>query len=262
MDSLEGAFAETEAAADVAVKAASRVLSQARAMVKAAQTGNIAAIRRTGQNLDEAVGKLIEEAEEASESWTWDEEEERTYFETRFVAEFRAAADEKGLKLHERDGLLMCYPSILRVLAGDRAVRVDRKKVSTVRPSWLVDLLLKEQQKTANFQSARFLESLYAVYRDVTSEGQKDLVSGRVVPLMRLYRLMTALPGAAREYGPGDFARDLYILDSEGPHRTKNGAEVSFPSSTGTKGRKSEIFNFVGPDGNSAEYYGILFSKN
>ena len=41
---MEGAFAETEAAAGVAVKAASRVLSQARAMVKAAQTGNIVAI--------------------------------------------------------------------------------------------------------------------------------------------------------------------------------------------------------------------------
>ena len=88
--------------------------------------------------------KLVEEAEEACENWAWVDEKERRYFETRFVAEFRAAADEKGLKLHERDGLLMCYPSILRVLAGDRAVRVDRKKVSTVRPSWLVELLLKE----------------------------------------------------------------------------------------------------------------------
>ena len=178
------------------------------------------------------------------------------------MAEFRAAADEKGLKLHERDGLLMCYPSILRVLAGDRAVRVDRKKVSTVRPSWLVDLLLKEQQKTASFQSARFLESLYAVYRDVTSEGPKDLVGGRVVPLMRLYRLMTALPGAAREYGPGDFARDLYILDSEWTITARRTVPRSpFRRRRERKRRSSEIFTFVGPEGDSAEYYGILFSK-
>ena len=260
MNSLEKALRETEEAAGVAVKAASRVMSQARAMVKAAQTGNIAAIRRAGQNLDDAVLKLNDEAADACESWVFGEEEEREYFEERFVEEFKAAAMEGGLKLHERDGLLMCYPSILRVLAAERAVRVDRKKVSTVRPSFLVAHLLKEQQKSASFQSARFLESLHNVYRDVTSESPRELVSGRVVPLMRLYRLMTALPGAAREYGRGDFARDLYILESEGPRQTKSGAEVSFPSSTGTRRRSSDVFSFVGPQGDSAEYYGIVFT--
>ena len=261
MDSLEGAFEETEEAAGAAVKAASRVMSQARAMVRAAQTGNITAIKRAGQSLDEAVAKLVEQAEDACESWTFSDEEEQRYFEKRFVEDLKTSADMRGLKLHERDGLLMCYPSILRVLAGERAVRVDRKKVSTVRPSFLVDHLLKEQQKSASFQSARFLESLYQVYRDVTSEGPRDLLSGRVVPLMRMYRLMTALPGASRDYDRSDFARDLYILDSEGPHRTRSGAEVSFPSSTGTRRRSSDIFTFVGPEGDSAEYYGILFSK-
>ena len=260
MDSLEKALRETEEAAGVAVKAASRVMSQARAMVKAAQTGNIAAIRRAGQNLDDAVLILNDEAADACESWVFGEEEEQEYFEKRFVEEFKAAAAKGGLKLHERDGLLTCYPSILRVLASERAVRVDRKKVSTVRPSFLVEHLLKEQQKPASFQSARFLESLYNVYRDVTSEAPRDLVSGRVVPLMRMYKLMTALPGAARDYGRSDFARDLYILDSEGPHRTRSGAEVSFPSSTGTRRRSSDIFTFVGPQGDSAEYYGIAFT--
>lgn len=260
MKSLEEALRETEVAAGTAVKEASRVLLQARAMVKAAQTGNVAAIKRTGQNLDDAVSDLVERAEDACESWTFSAEEEQQYFEKRFVDEFSAAASGQGLKLHERDGLLTCYPSVLRVLASECAVRVDRKKVSTVRPSYLVDLLLKEQQKSASFQSARFLESLYNVYRDVTSEAPRDLVSGRVVPLMRMYRLMTALPGAARDYGRSDFARDLYILDSQGPHRTRNGAEVSFPSSTGTRRRSSDIFTFVGPQGDSAEYYGIVFT--
>ncbi len=261
MDSLEGALNATGAAAGEAVKAASRVASQARAMVKAAGTGNIAAIRRAGQNLDDAVSVLIERAEAACESWDVGERAEQDYFENRFVAEFRAAARGRGLTLHERDGLLTCYPSVLRVLAAERAVRVDRKKVSTVRPSFLVDLLLAEQQKSSNFQSAQFLESLHAVYSDVTGEGPADLAGGRVVPLMRLYRLMTALPGAAREYGRGDFARDLYILDAKGPRRTKKGAEVSFPSSTGTRRRSSDIFTFVGPEGNHAEYYGIRFTK-
>ncbi len=260
MESLEEALRETEEAAGVAEKAAKGVLSQVRALVKAAQTGNIAGVRRAGSNLDDAVAELADRAADACESWVYGEEEEREYFEKRFAEEFRVAAVKGGLKLHERDGLFMCYPSILRVLASERAVRVDRKKVSTVRPSFLVEHLLKEQQKTASFQSARFLESLYNVYRDVTSDEPRDLLSPHVVPLMRLYRLMTALPGAAREYGRSDFARDLYILQSEGPHRTRKGAEVSFPSSTGTRRRSSDVFTFVGPEGDSAEYYGISFT--
>ena len=71
---------------------------------------------------------------------------------------------------------------------------------------------------------------------------------------------MTALPGTARDYDRSDFARDLYILDSEGPHTSRKGAEVSFPSSTGTRRRSADLFSFVGPDGDSVEYYGIRFS--
>ena len=137
VNSMEEAFGETETAAGVAVKAASRVLSQARAMVKAAQSGNVAAIRRVGQHLDVAVSDLVGSADDACESWTFDEEEERQFFKTRFVAELKAAAAERGLTLHEREGLLMCYPSIVRALAGGCAVRMDRRKVSTVRPSFL-----------------------------------------------------------------------------------------------------------------------------
>ena len=140
VNSMEEAFGETETAAGVTVKAASRVLSQALALVKSAQSGNVAAIRRAGQHLDVAFSDLVECAEDACESWTFDEEEEQQFFETRFVAELKAAAAERGLTLLEREGLLMCYPSIVRALAGECAVRMDRKKVSTVRPSFLASM--------------------------------------------------------------------------------------------------------------------------
>ena len=43
------------------------------------------------------------------------------------------------------------------------------------------------------------------------------------MPLDRIYRLFTSLPGSSREYDRTDFARDLYILDTNGPKRTKQG---------------------------------------
>ena len=265
MVGIEQAFNDTERVAEAARKAASSVVSQARALAKAAQTGNIAGIKRCQENLKDSVTALRQEIANVGSCWPFTDDEERQLFEERYADVLKATAAEKGLRLYELDGLLMSYPSIVRVLAAERAVRVDRKKISTVRPSYLVGLLLQNQKKSSSFSSQRFLESLYNVYSDILggiSEGLALTEGGRVVPLIRIYKLMTALPGAAREYDRSDFARDLYILESQGPRRTKSGAAVSFPSSTGTRRRSSDLFSFIGPDGNNAEYYGIRFSES
>ena len=263
MRSLEQALTDAEGAAETARKSAARVVSQARALVKAARTGNIAAIKRCQASLEELAGALEDDVMNACSCWPFTDDEEQRLFEEDYAGLLRDVADARGLKIHERDGLMIAYPSILRVLASERAVRVDRKKVSTINPSYLVDLLLANQKKSSGFKPHQFLESLYSVYTELLEAKSGDLVqggSGRVVPLARIYRLITALPGAARDYDRSDFARDLYILESEGPHTTRKGAEVSFPSSTGTKRRSADLFSFVGPQGDSVEYYGIRFS--
>lgn len=246
-------------------KSATRVVSQARALVKAAQTGNITAINRTREKLKDILMELQEKVS-VTDHWPYSEEEELELFTTRFQDELKAAAIEKELTLFERDGILISYPSIVRILPSDKAVRIDRKKVSTVRPSHLADLLLANQNKKSGFKSSQFIESLYAIYSDIVGKGhkgQKDLltVNGEVVLLARIYKLMTALPGASREYDRSDFARDLYILDSDGPYQTRKGNKVSFPSSTGARRRSSDLFSFVGPEGKAVEYYGIRFSQ-
>ena len=80
-----------------------------------------------------------------------------------------------------------------------------------------------------------------------------------MVRLSKIYRLLTSLHGISRDYGRSDFARDLYLLDADGPRRTRRGAEVSFPSSTGTRTLSRDLFEFIGPDGHSVTYYGIRF---
>lgn len=265
MTSFEQAFGNAESAAEAVRKSASQVVSQAKALTKAAQSGNVAAIKRSQEKLKEALAELEREVSSVSASWPFTDEEEKQQFDDGYVAELQNAADEIGLTMYERDGLLISYPSIVRTSSADRAVRVDRKKVSTIRPSYLAGLLLKNQNKSSGFPPQRFLETLYAVYKEIVSEGTSGLAQGsggRVVPLARIYRLITALPSVSREYDRADFARDLYKLDSEEVHRTKSGATVSFPSSTGTRRRSSDLFSFVGPDGNNVEYYGIRFTGN
>ena len=167
------------------------------------------------------------------ESWPYGEGEEQQYLTDDYERELRMVAAEKGLDIYERDGRMIAHPSVVRVLPSSRAVRIDRKQVSTIRPSRLTDILLANQVKKPSFSASRFLESLHTVYAEITREEGVGRIptdrQGRVVELERVYRLFTSLPGSAREYDRTDFTRDLYLLDRDGPRITSRGLQVSFP---------------------------------
>ena len=264
MDSFEQAFSDTEKAAASMLNSAGDLIKLAKQLQKASRDGNIAVMKRIQGRLDAVLGSLGQTVDNAVRSWPFQDDDEEQYLRDGYTAELRSIASERGLKIRERDTRLISHPSIVRILPGERAVRIDKKKVSAIRPSHLADLLLKNQKKPGRYQSGAFLESLYNVYSDIANEAFPDRLvkgAGRVVPLDRIYRLFTSLPGSSREYDRTDFARDLYILDTNGPKRTKRGLAVSFPSSTGTR-RSKGLFSFVGPDGRDVEYYGLRFSED
>ncbi len=262
MDSFEQAFSDTERAAISTQKSATALVNLAKQLQKAAKEGNITAIKRLQDRFNSDLDVLRQEVANAVKTWPFKDEEEEKYLSGEYTEELRSAAEEKGLAVHERDGRLISHPSIVRVLPSDRAVRIDRKQTSNIRPSHLVDLLLANQKKPARYPSARFLEALYNVYSDIVKESSSDRMlkdSGQVVSLERIYKLFTSLPGSQSEYNQTDFARDLYVLDANGPKHTRKGATVDFPSSTGAR-RARGLFEFVGPDGRSVAYYGIRFT--
>ena len=85
---------------------------------------------------------------------------------------------------------------------------------------------------------------------------------GRVITLLRVYSMLTSLPGATLEYTRTDFARDLYLLDTSGLTNTRTGATASFHASTGARSpRAQDIFTFVDSDGRDVQYYGIRFTE-
>ena len=258
MTDLEQAFDDVEQAAASTLDTAAGLIKRARSLQKAAREGNVARLKRARTDLDGSLGALMQAVATAVESWAFaDEEQEERYLDERYSGEFRSVAAERGLEIHERDGRLISHPSIVRLLPRDRAVRIDGRKVSTIRPSYLADLLLKNQKKGSRHRSDAFLESLYAVYADIVQgESTGRLMADdwqRVVPLARIYKLLTSLPGAGRDYDRTDFARDLYRVQANGPTRTRKGATVSFPASSGTRQAKR--------DGQDVVYYGIRFTK-
>ena len=255
----EQAFDNAERAADSTLRAAQALVSETKKMQKAAQVGNIAGIKRSQSALDAALAGVRQAVAEAANAWPFAEDDEERHLESSYTGELSRTARECGLEIHERDGQLISHPSIVRLLPGARAVRVDRKKVSNIRPSHLARLLLDNQKKRSSYNSAGFLESLYKVYSELVREqpprGEAQ-GQGPMVKLARIYDLFVVRPGSKREYDKTDFARDLYILQEHGPRQTRTGATVSFHTT------RSPSFMFVGPDGQVVSYYGIRFTED
>ncbi len=264
MDRLERAFRDTERVADATLKAATDLAKLAKQLQKAAKEGNITSIKRTQDRLNAQLGGLGKEVANAAGSWPFEDEEEEQYLKEGYASELRHAASEQGLEIHERDGRLISHPSIVRVLPGDRSVKIDRKKISTIRPSHLVGILIENQKKPAKYRSMPFLQALYRVYQELVTDESPDRLmkggAGRVVRLDRVYKLFTSLPGSSRDYTPTDFARDIYLLETSGPAEPKAGVTASFPASTGTRGTRG-VFAFIGPDGREVQYYSVRFTE-
>jgi len=265
MSTFEQAFADTERAAVSAVKAAANLLTVAKQMQKAAQEGNISNLRRAAERLTNAAAVARQEASNVAGAWPFSPETEEEYLRQSYETEVLSVANSEQLKMYHRDNRLICFPSVIRVLPSEKSVRIDRKKVPSIRPTRLVAVLKQNQQKPRRFRSEVFLESVYTVYKSLAVGNQPGMLAGadrvgRVVALSRIYGMFTSLPGSNREYDQTDFARDLYLLDTSGIRKARSGATVSFPASTGTRGQQG-TFSFVSPEGEIVTYYGVQFTE-
>ena len=72
-----------------------------------------------------------------------------------------------------------------------------------------------------------------------------------------MYRVLTVLPGSAREYSKQEFARDLYLLDQSEVTTTKDGRTLHLPASALTRG--SGLLTTVTRSGQEKVYAGISF---
>jgi len=158
--------------------------------------------------------------------------------------------------MFEADERLLCYPSLIKVLPGEAAVEIDRRREKRLRPSVLVGLLATTQARPPRFRPKPFLESLESGYNLVRSQGrQRDAA---VVRLVDVWGVLTLLPGQQRDYTRAEFARDLYLLDSSGVATAKSGRVLRWHASSGTRG--SGTLATVAQTGQRQLYWGISFT--
>jgi len=257
--SLEDALARTEADTDAVLKATATLTSALKKLRAAAHVGNLREMRPAMAAAEAALTGVRQQFVSAVDGWDFDEE---SYFaDGSFMRELLEKAASVRLRLFERDERLYSYPVLIRLLASERVVQIDRTRERQLRPSVLVDHLRDLQRRPPRFRPEAFLEALYAAYLILERQRGRQLAGlGSVEELLRVYDLLTLLPGQAREYSRQEFARDLYLLDESGITTTRQGYVLSLPASTGTRSA-ARTLRAVAADGREKVYYGLAFAK-
>lgn len=252
--SFENALARAEGDATDAATTANLVLRELKRARHAAAAGEVRELRRALDVAAEVVGDLQAGIDSARAGYDVDESD--LLGRGGYAKELLAAAAEAGVAMFEEDDRLLCYPSIVRLLPGDAAIEIDRKRVRGLRPSVVVARLALAQQAGARFKPDQFLTSLLRAYDLVVAQQRKS--PGAVVRLVDVYAVLTLLPGQARDYTKPEFARDLYLLDQTAVTSAgASGRTLRWSASTGT--RQAGVLSTVAKSGQQQRYWGIAF---
>jgi hypothetical protein len=252
---LEAMLADAEGRAEAALKAAGAATTQLRKARAAAKTGQLRDLRKALAAAETSSATLTRAVADLQGGLDLDEQQYLASGE--YTKELLQAAADAGVAIFEEDDRLMCYPSLLRVLAVDAAVEVDKARERRIRPSVLVGLLAATQERAPRFKPEGFLDSLRGAYELAVAGSGKTPDS--VVRLLDVWSVLTLLPGQSREYSKQEFARDLYLLDQSGVTSTARSARrLRWSASTGTK--SSGVLTTVARSGQQQRYWGVSFS--
>ncbi|MGH2718955.1 MAG: hypothetical protein ACRDJU_10280, partial [Actinomycetota bacterium] len=193
---FEQALAALEGKAERAVKAAGGVARELKKAKSAAATGQVRDLRKSLEQAESLASQLASEAAMLRRSYSFDEASHLS--SGSYAKELLAAAEAADLRIFEEDERLLCYPSLVRILPGDAAIEVDKRRDRRLRPSVVVRQLQAAQNRGPRFKAEPFLEAVQGAYDAVVAKETKR--SGSIVRLVDVWGVLTLLPGQNREY--------------------------------------------------------------
>jgi hypothetical protein len=253
--SLTNVLADYKEAADIWLEQCKKQASAVQKFCKAIENGNFKTMEKLRQSARSQAEKTSNEAENCKELdfditlYLGDQE--------NYLHELVSASRKVGVQLHERDRVIWCYPVMVVPDPESLALIINKKKIFELSPVKVASLLKKEQDKLPKTRTPQFLEALFKAYEFMRC--QKKGAPYVSVPLMKLYRVLTILPGVARDYSPADFARDVYFLDIGECRETSRGFGWQLSASTSSREGASDVIKFVTIEGRSKLYHSIGF---
>ncbi len=250
---IESAFESMDRAAADMLDAARALQGAAKSLAKASAEGDLAKIRRALDRIN-ATKELANAATRAAlTAWPFGQEVEEQVLADQLATEVIGQGQRVGVQLNVQDGALAAFPALLRIQPDRRAVVLNGKRIHTVRPRRIAELMAATRTSRPKLSPERFVEVLYKAYRSCVG---KDLGMG--APLVDIYDALTIHPDIRRDYSRWEFLRDIHLLDLSGVSRTRSGARLTLPASTGTKG-SSQALTIIDSSGHPITYYSVRF---
>jgi hypothetical protein len=255
VDDLEPALDATVENLEIALKSAAALVRDLKKAKAAAANGQLRDLTRALSAVQQSAGTTTIDAERAGSSYEFDDV---AYLNSGgYAAELLEVASQLGVAMVSEDDQLLCYPSLIRVVAADAAIEIDRRRERRLRPTVVMGMLAQAQQRPPRFRAAPFLESLVSAYELIVGREQKK--ADAVIRLDAVWAVLTLLPGQTREYTKPEFARDLYLLDQAAEATTKSGRVLRWHASSGTRG--AGVLTTVAKTGQQQRYWGVSFAE-
>lgn len=204
-------------------------------IVKSIDAGTLSDMKKELQQLLAAADLLKERAvafDKAANAF-----DTREYFASGdFTSQLLEACAERNIDVIGEKGVYEMFPYKVRVYGDDEhpeEVWINRKKLPSFRPSAVADTVKQGQDKLykASFNEASFMNELADAY-DTTclKSGSRN---GSTIALTRIYKTMTPMARARKEYDMQAFSFDLARLYEAGPDAwmTKSGRAFAFGTS-------------------------------
>jgi hypothetical protein len=122
----------------------------------------------------------------------------------------------------------------------------------------LIKHLQAIQNKPTRTNVKQVLETLVRAYQLTAADNNAR--SG-VVRLVDIYKNLTVLPSARRDYTQQEFARDIYLLDESGITEATNGLQMRLHSGASGSRSPRQLLRVVDRSGAQRTYYGVEFTE-
>ena len=191
-------------------------------IVKDADKGDIRDLAKQLTALEEAAQRQLEAV--AGMKAALEGFDSAQYFEngdfTRQMLEF---AEKDGVDVAGDNPVFEMFPYKVRVDAANQDVYLNRKKLSSIRPKAVIQMVAAEQQRLnkASFNAETFASELELGYELAILKGKKR--PNAVLLLNNVYKMMVPMARSRKEYDIMGFSFDIARLYNSQIRQTKGG---------------------------------------
>ena len=197
--------------------------------------GDISDLRKTLLSMEEAASLLAERV--AAVKDRVEAFDARNYFASGdFTKQLLSECENRQIDVRGEKGVYEMFPFKVRIYGDEERaeeVYINRKKVASIRPAAVAGLIRTQQDKLykAAFKAEAFMNELSDAYDTACLKSGARI--GTSMALAKIYKVLTPMARARKEYDMQAFAFDLARLYEEGPESwmTRTGRRFDFGTS-------------------------------